>query len=358
MDTRASPIPEMCRWRAPITVSPLTLHWRENDGLSVSGETTAENGPHVTFDISQTPDTLVIKNLTIQDKDTQAAVTLTLDKNLLEIGFSGSLSGSSLSALLLENDLLSGSLRGDFRTRYFFATPLKSTLTGSFKLTGLDASAFGLPLKIAEASLTANGTSSEISAARFTWKESDFFTSGRIAQIGKGLQLDLDLDSEHLSWLEVKTMMEGSQMSEHPRPTFLFGNVRGSCNKFAFSPSVVFQPLKVEFQLNGDRTDIIFHQADTCGISFPGTITLTPEKILFSFEPTATGQALEPTLACLQNGKKFMDGRFDLNGKLAFQLKDTSFAESLEGEASLTAENGRIYRFGPSGEDILPVKYW
>ena len=341
---RQAPIPEMFRWRAPISLSPLTLRWRENDGLSLSGEAAAENGPLVTFDINHPPDTFVIKNLTIQDKETRAVITLTLDKTLLEIGFSGNLNGSSLNALLLENDVLAGSVRGNFSARYFFAAPLTSTLTGRLQLTGLDTNTFGLPLKIAEVSLTADGASSEISAARFSWKEIDLFASGRIAQIESGLLLDLDLDSERLNWSELKPLLEGNQTTGHPRPSFLFGNVRATCGKFTLSPAMAFQPLEAEFQLNGDRTDILFHRADACGISFPGTITVTPEKILFSFEPTATGQALEPTLACFQNGQKFMDGLFDLNGKLAFQLDGASIMESLEGEASLTAENGRIYR--------------
>ena len=337
-------IPEMCRWQAPITLSPLTIHWLENDTIDVSGQATTQNGPFVSFDISKTPDMLVIKNLTIRDEDTQADVTLSLDKSVLEIGFSGSVKGSSLNALLLENNLLAGSIQGNFRARYLFDNPLKSTLIGDLQVFGLDANAFEVPLIITEASLSADRTSVEISTSHFTWKESGFFTSGRISQIEKGLQLDLDLDSKHLNWSEIKALRGDTQTNELHRPAFLFGRVRATCGNFILGPSMTFQPLEVEFQLNGDRTDIIFHQADACGISFPGTITLAPEKTLFSFKPFATEQSLEPTLACLQKGKKFMDGLFDLSGNLEFQLNGASIAESLNGEASLTAKNGRIYR--------------
>ena len=337
-------IPEMCRWRAPITLSSLFLNWQEKEGLNVSGEATAGNRLLVAFDITKSPGALAINNLAIQDGDALATLTLLRDKNLLEIGFAGELNGSSLSALLLENDLLAGSIRGNFKALYIFNNPLKSTLMGDFRVTGLDTTALGVPLKITEAALTADRTSIEISPARFTWKESDFSTSGRIAHIEKGLLLDIDLDSKRLDWSELKASLGNTRTTKHTRPSFLFGNVRATCGSFTISPTMVFQPLEAEFQLDGNRVDIIFHQADACGISFPGTITLTPEKTLFSFEPFATGQALAPTLACLKEGKKLIDGRFDLNGKLEFELNGKSIMESLDGEATLTAKDGRIYR--------------
>lgn len=339
-----APIPKMYRWQAPITVSPVTIDWVEHDGVAIAGQATAPNGSIVSFDISKASDALVVNNLAIQDVGSRADMTLAIDKDLMEISFSGDLNGSSLNALLLENKLLAGSVRGNFRTRYSFTNPLKSTLIGDFKVAGLDASAFGLPLKITEASLTADRTSAQISNARLTWKESDFSVSGRIAQIEKGLLLDLDLDSKRLNWSEVKTLLESTRNKVHAPPDFLFGKIRTTCGHFTLSPAITFQPLEVELELNGDRTDILFHRAEACGISFPGAIALTPNQTLFSFEPTATQQALEPTLDCLQNGGKLMDGLFDLNGKLAFQLNGASITESVKGEASLTAKDGRIYR--------------
>jgi uncharacterized protein YhdP len=114
---------------------------------------------------------------------------------------------------------------------------------------------------------------------------------------------------------------------------------------------LTFTPFGAHLKLNGERTDIVFQQADACGISFPGTLSLTPGHMRFDFKPSADGQDLEPTVGCLKKGDAFIDGRFDLTGDISFQWdRNGSLWEALEGTASLTAVDGRIYRGGNIGK--------
>ena len=87
------------------------------------------------------------------------------------------------------------------------------------------------------------------------------------------------------------------------------------------------------------------NQANLCGISTPGNITITPEGLNITLSPSAKDQDLESALACLFNKQHILSGSYTLTGNLAAKGKDGSLAESLEGDVELKAKDGRIFRF-------------
>ena len=99
---------------------------------------------------------------------------------------------------------------------------------------------------------------------------------------------------------------------------------------------MVLSPGSIEVRLN---------QANLCGISTPGKITVTPEGLNIMLSPSAKDQNLESALACLFNKQHIISGNYTLTGNIAAKGKDGSLAESLEGEVELKAKDGRIFRF-------------
>ena len=119
-----------------------------------------------------------------------------------------------------------------------------------------------------------------------------------------------------------------------------------SYGKLTWNPAdadVVLSPGSIEVRLN---------QANLCGISTPGTITVTPEGLNIMLSPSAKDQNLESALACLFNKQHILSGNYTLTGNLAAKGKDGSLAESLEGEVELKAKDGRIFRFDTFGKII------
>jgi hypothetical protein len=169
--------------------------------------------------------------------------------------------------------------------------------------------------------------------------------SGQTARSRDNLLLDLALTSGQIDWTEIKPLLDRSAAPDAPFNPYLRGKIGLTCDSLVLNPTLSFEPFGAQLELEENRIGIVFQKADICGISFPGSISLTPDQMLFSFTPSAVSQPLEPSITCLRKGKILMDGRYDLSGDLTFEWdRRRSFWESIEGLVSLSAEDGRIYR--------------
>lgn len=344
-------IPEILRWRTPVTVTPLALRWHETDGVSVSGEATVPNGPRLSFAVTKSPDELAVNSLDILDTDNRADITMTRNKDGVTARFSGTLHHDTLSAILADNRVLSGSLQGDIDTRFDAAPPFFGSMAGRLQANGLDLEPVGLPLQIAQASLTGNGTSADIENTRFTWNRIEFSSTGQATRSENSIVLDLALAAGNLDWPDIEALMNTMASGKKASTPLLLGDIRFTCKSLGLAPLLSFEPFGAHLKLDKNQTDIEFQQADSCGISFPGTLTLMQDRMLFAFKPTATGQDLAHTAVCLKEGNAFMDGSFDLTGDIAFEWDQSgSLMEAVEGNASLTAVDGRIYKGGFLGK--------
>lgn len=342
---RQAGIPEMLEWQTPMALSPLFLRWHETEGVRVSGEAAAPSGPRLALNIRKSAGRPAAGSLDILDAGSRATVSLARDETGITVGFSGNLDSDTVSAILEENRVLSGSLRGNASVRVDPSSPFFRSMTGRIRADRLDLSPFGLPLRITQASLTGNGASIGIEAARFNWEDIDFSSSGQVTRSGDGVLLDLTLATGPLDWPTVKALVNTELFGNTAPTPLLSGDIRFVCERFSLTPALTFEPFEALVKRGENRTDVVFRQAETCGISFPGTLTLMPDRMLFAFKPSAAQQSLEPTVSCLKKGSAFIDGRFDLTGDIAFQWdRSGSILEAIEGGASLTAVDGRIYR--------------
>ncbi len=338
-------IPDIFRWKTPIQISPLSLKWYETEGLNLSGEAVSPGGPSLSFDIDSTASAFTIGRLVIRDGAATAEISLTRNKKSLAVSFSGNLDHETASKILAENKWLKGSIHGNADVHLDMTPPYMDSITGRIEADGIDFSTIGWPLEITRAILVGSGDAVNIADSRFTWKKKDFLSSGKISRTGHSLLLDMSLSTETLDLPEVKSLIGAKTFKDSSVTSFLTGDIRFTCGHLTLDPPLTFAPFEARLKMAEGRTDIVVEQANACGISFPGTLTLTPDRLLFSFKPTATGKPLAPTISCLQKGKMLIDGNFDLTGDLSFQWDESgSLLEAIEGNASLTAKDGRIYR--------------
>lgn len=342
---RLAKIPNLFRWSTPISVSPLSLRWHETEGISISGEASIPDGPRLSLSISDTLEGMTVDNLTIMDADDLATISVTRDKNDIVASFSGNLGNDTVSKILADNHLLSGSIQGKADTRINLSPPYFDSITGRLRATGLDLTPTGLPLLIERASLTGDGTSARIDDLRFTLEENPFSSSGQVTRSEQGLLLDLSLAAEQLDWHDVKALVADKVPGRTASAQYFFGDIRFTCDRFSLTQAWTFEPFEAHLKLEENRSEIEFRQADVCGISFPGTLSLMPGRMMFAFHPSAEQQPLETSIACLSDGKAFIDGRFDLTGDIEFQWDHAiPLLEAAAGSISLSATDGRIYK--------------
>ena len=129
------------------------------------------------------------------------------------------------------------------------------------------------------------------------------------------------------------------------------GTIRVRSEQLSFG-KLTWNPADADVVLSPGSIEVRLNQANLCGISTPGRITVTPEGLNITISPSAKDQEVESTLACLFNTQHILSGSYTLSGNLAAKGKEGSLAESLEGEVELKAKDGRIFRFDTSAKLI------
>ena len=342
---RQTAMPTSYHRRMPITISSLALLWEEKNRLDIAGLLSTETGLEVSINLHHAPDRLSAYNLAVRGKENQAEGGCTKDGEKLSLRFSGNLTQEMLHALPIKLPWISGATSGNFSTEIDLKNPGKFSATGTLQTEGIDLATAGLPLAIHQIDLKAATTVADIASARFSWAGTSFTAAGRVSQEGEKMVLDAALSSEFLDRDRVTALIKALIPPDRPTPSFLFGKVRITCDQFQLSPAVTFAPVEADLTLNGDHHELLIRKATACGISFPGKITVSPGQTRFDFQPEARGENLETAIACLRKGTTLMDGRFNLTGDIALLAgKETPAVDLLHGSATLSAEDGRIYR--------------
>jgi hypothetical protein len=278
-------------------------------------------------------------------------------EGLLQIGFSGMLSNITVNRLLIDNKLLTGPMEGKFNARLYLATPDKSTVKGGVRISGLQLPV-NLPVatRIEDATIEADENKIDVKSAIVSWDGSRMSLSGSIA-ITQGAYLvdmnafadNLDLESLIKSREDfVKNTEDSVQQDPGPLKKVWEAPIRGAIRvrtqQLSFG-KLAWNPVDADVVLNPGSIDVRLNQANLCGISTPGNITITRDGLNISLNPSAKDQDLESALACFFNKQHILSGTYTLTGNLAAKGRYGSLAESLEGNVELKAKDGRIFRF-------------
>jgi hypothetical protein len=321
------------------------------------GEMQFPDGPDVMIDLIKTPRELSINNLTVKDKNSDAAMSITTGDNLLQIGFSGKLSNKTVDLLIVDNKFLRGPMEGKFNARIYPDTPDKSTVQGVLKVAGLQLPA-NLPVSmpIENAAMEGDGNKINVQSAMISWDGSKLNLAGSIARTGDAYIVDmnasadsLDLDSIIKSRDNLAREMENAAQPGADRPKKAWeapiqGTIRVKCQQLSYG-KLVWNPADADVLLGPGSIDVRLSQANLCGISTPGDINITPQGLSITLKPSAEDQDLQAALMCFFNKQHILSGSYTLKGNLAARGKDDNLMESLEGNLEFKAKEGRIFRF-------------
>ncbi len=343
-----SNVPNECRWKAPITVSAMHLHWEVAEGFDVTMAASLQNDLMVSLEASLHPEVFLLKHLSIKDKHSDATITLHRKADTADFAFHGKLSATTLDTLLMKNTMLSGAVQGNFQGCYFDQMPEKSTIDGELHADGLQFYKFKWPIQIEQLTLKGGDTKLNISQARLIWENDLVFLTGTIAHFNDGLKMDMDLIADQLDWQRIcHTFFESKEsVSNTPWPIPLYGKLHVSTGTFRFSDAATFGPFETKLTFDKGTMTADLLKAELCGFSIPGSIIASQNHRQFSLAPTAEDQDLSLPFSCIGNDKIFMDGQFSANSIFTANVKpDEPIAPACKGEVFFTAHNGRIYRF-------------
>ena len=340
-------IPPGLRPRAPLVLSGSSFSWKQGGGTSFRGDFDFSGGPAASVDLRKDRDTLKIRKLDLRDGASHASLSLEPRGGALLLEFSGTVRGETLDKVLADNAWCCGSLEGDFRARIVPGDLGRSTAAG--RLEGRNIAVpwkRTVPLTLVSVSLTAGGHGVRVHPSVFALGGHGFTVKGDLVPSGDLWLIDTDVSSDEVDWDRLKDLF--AEVREGPGTGRLYDlPVRGKIRLRA--PSLTYggrrwAPFHAEISLAPSRIDIRVLDAALCGISFPGSLSVTPRDLSIAFRPARKGGDFSQTISCLGEKEVGITGSFDLEGEFTGGGGGEALAGSLDGKVALTAKKGRVDR--------------
>ncbi len=308
-------LPADIRIQAPFSISQAHLGWDRKKGISFDGNCQWPKGPGASLDLLYTPEVLTVNRLLITDDRSQADIGLKFHQKELRLDFKGNLEKTTVDQILVKNEFLADSIRGDFHSHVFIDDPLRSTVQGKLAGTGLRlALPIKLPLILHSFSLDADQNKIRVQSAALNWKEHNVTLKGSVDFSTDAFVLDMDASIDGLQWEEIGTIlktddqktqsakagkrdpkMEPSKAEKTQFPP-LRGRIGITSTYFEYE-RFTWRPLKIEITFPPEEVKVTITEANVCGISTTGAVRVTSGDIALDFHPLAKNQEFLSSLA-------------------------------------------------------------
>ncbi len=343
-------VPENVRIQAPFALRQTRLGWTKGGEIRVSGNLRWPEGPSLAIDFLYDGQTLAVNRLLMQDDQSQMDLGLKWHQKELLLNFKGRLEKPTLDRILVKNEFLRGSIRGDFHTRIFIDQPLRSTAHG--KLEGIDLG-FVLPLKVPLIvkgfSVDADKDSVHVESASLRWDDRHLTLEGWLDFSPGGFHLDMNVSVDALEWEKIENILKSEKQKTEPVKTRgtrippLRGRIGFKSTFFQYK-QFTWKPLDLDITFLPEGVEVTVREANLCGISTPGTVKATSEDLALDFQPLARNQDLSSIIGCLVGGPSPITGNLDFYGRIRGRGQSKDLVESLQGRLEMEVKDGLIYR--------------
>ncbi|MBS1244800.1 MAG: rane protein-like, partial [Deltaproteobacteria bacterium] len=355
-------IPHPYAPRAPFTVTGSTLSW-ERGGIATMEATLAwPEGPDVSLSLRKTPGMLSIDPFVIRDKASDARGSFHLDPGAAKVTFTGTLSRSTIENIVPIPVRPAQRIQGEMEGILDRGNPAESSAHGTLEADDLAIPLKALaPLAIRHISLSAEGRKVRVASSDLLWDNVPLSLTGTAEFDGKTVVADLDLsagdiDAERL----IRSIQpEGARKPEAGGPAH--GElreegtakspgsprfpVRGVLRLRADSITrgrLTWRPVRAEADIGEDRIRFTLSEANLCGVSTLGTLTLDSVGPSVELAVSSTGKNIDETMMCLSGKKISLTGAYGMSVRVAGKGTGDALVRSLRGPAELTLKDGRI----------------
>ncbi len=323
--------------------------WDSSGRTSFAGRLTPSGGPAIEVDVRLSPEALVIRKLRLQDDTSRATFTLHKRKNRLDLTFAGHLAEKTISRFLPKYHGSDGWFKGDFQARIDMDQLSKSTVSGRLQGYDLDIPwQRKIPLKIQNAALNTHLNRLQVESAQIQIGDIALGLSGEIKTTLKALHFDLDVDSDDLVWADIEKIISSDAEKKKGGPVQKSWNVpvsgvlRLKADTFNYQ-TYTWEDLRADIDVTPKGIDVKVKEGSLCGISTPGVLKVSSDKLTLKFNPNAQHQELTVAIPCLLERHAQIDGNFSLKGEIAAQGQSNKLTQTLQGNFEFKAENGRIH---------------
>jgi hypothetical protein len=267
----------------------------------------------------------------------------------LTFSFNGNLDKTTLDPLIAQNPWLTGWLKGDFNAHIDLNHPLKSSLWGELKGKGI---IYPLkpdtPLKIDDFAVTATTHKVNLQSADVTFSGNQLKVAGKMTGSAQSALLEMDISADSLDLDQmIHALTDNGDQTRGEKPSDsralpVQGKIRLKADRFHIG-RFTRQPLHADIRLENDLADVTLKKAAVCGISTPGTLTISPPNIEFDIAAEVKVLELDPARTCLVGETFKADGTFNLKGQFQGLGKAADLLKTSTGQVEFTAADGHIY---------------
>jgi len=348
--------------RAPFTVTGSTLSWEKAGAVVVDTTLAWPEGPDISLSLRKTPGELSIDPLAIRDEASDAKVAFRLEPGTAKVKFTGTLSRSTVEKVVPIPVWSGQRIRGEMEAVLDRANLARSSARGTLEADDLAIAWKPLaPLAIRRISLSAEGRKVRVASSDLFWDNVPFSLTGTAEFGGSTVVTDLDVSAGDIDVEKLlrsllpedsgKPEAGALAMAEHQedgksesRGSSDFP-VRGVLRFRAASVSyggLTWRPFRAEADIGEDRLRFALSEANLCGVSTLGVMTLDSTGPAIELAVSATGEEVEATMTCLSGKKVSLTGKYSTSVRVKGKGTGVALLRSLKGPGELTVKDGRI----------------
>ena len=355
-------VPDPYAPRAPFTVTGSTLSLEKGGAVVVDAALAWPGGPDISLSLRKAPGSLSIDPLVIRDKASDAKAAIHLDPGTAKVKYAGTLSRSTAEKVVPIPLWIGRRVQGEMEAVLDRGKPAEFSANGWLEANDLTIPWKPLaPLAIRHVSLSAEGRKVRAASSDLLWDNVPVSLTGTAEFGGGTVVADLDLSAGDIDFEKLMRSIQpdrsgkpeaGAPAKAEPREDGKAKSrgssgfpVRGVLRLRADSVSygsLTWRPVRAEADIREDRVRIAFSEANLCGVSTLGTLTLDSAGPAIELAVSAAGEDVEATMLCLSGKKVSLTGTYNTSIRVAGKGTGDALVRSLRGPGELTLKDGRI----------------
>ena len=347
-------VPQPYALKAPFTVTGSKLSWRKDGGSDVEATLAWPEGPDISLSLRKTPGTLSVDNLVIRDKASDAKAAFRLDPDAVKMMFAGTLSRATVEKVVPIRVMPGQRIAGEMEAVLDREKPSRSTARGKLEADDLAIPWKPLaPLVIRGVSLSADGRKVRLASSDLSWDNVPFSLTGTAEFGGEKIVADLDVSAGDIDAEKLTRSIfpESPAKPETGAPAMRESRggpgfpVRGVLRVRADSVStwgLTWRKVRGEADIGEKGLRIAVSEANLCGISTPGALTIDSAGPAVEMAASTSGENLDATIACLSGKEVSLTGKYGMSARVAGKGTGDALVRSLRGPLELTVRDGRI----------------
>jgi hypothetical protein len=353
-------VPDLLRVKPPFTVTGSEISREKPGAFRAKVDLRHPAGPTLSLSVLAAPGKTTIDPLVIRGPDSDAKMAVDLDPETLRVKFAGTLARVTLEKILPIPPLPGQRIRGELDGVILRGKPSQSSVHGTLEAAGVKIPWEPLaPLVIRDISLAADGRTVRVLSSALAWDNVPFSLTGTAEFGGEEVVADLDVSAGYFDggklFRSVKAASakaggtdgnaappgEARPGPSAPKSFPLQGVVRLRADSVSHG-RLSWRPVRAHAQVEGRIFRFTVTEADLCGISMQGSVTLGAGDPVVELATSASGEEIDATIRCLTEERVALTGDFSMSARLAGEGTEEAAYRSLRGPVDIEMKDGRI----------------